>query len=58
MSELVEITLGGRRVPAYILTENAKTAHVELEDGRRTKIHKSKAKMARIRTVRRGPGRP
>lgn len=53
MKELVEITLGGRRVPAYLLAENARTVHLELEDGNRAKIRKAKAKMARVRTVNR-----
>ena len=53
MTELVEISLGGRRVPAYLITENAKTVQVEIEGGKRIKMHKDKANMARVRTVRR-----
>jgi hypothetical protein len=50
-STLLEITLAKRRVPAYLLQENKKTAHVRLEDGRYIKINKRRARMARIRTT-------
>ena len=47
---LVEVTMGGRRVPARVVKENDKTAWVIVEGcGKSICVNKIKRRMARVR---------